>query len=139
MAEQRVVPQYDGAVALQPEIEYTSEYDEIEPLYPNTKKTYIITKRLVDIVFSLLGLIITSPISLLTIIAIKTEDPTGSITYKQTRIGKEGIPFTFYKFRSMIANADKQQEYLQKQYDRHSPQETLQNKKTPSCATYEWG
>ncbi|GHU79572.1 multidrug MFS transporter [Clostridia bacterium] len=120
MAEQRQ-PQVQGTAALQPQYTYTPAVEEIEPLIPNTNPGYLITKRIFDIVFSMLALIVTSPISLITAIAIKIEDPTGSIIYKQIRIGKNGVPFSFYKFRSMIANADKLQEKLQKNYDPNSP------------------
>lgn len=59
-----------------------------------------ILKRLVDIVFSLLLLIILSPIFLLIAIAIKLTS-RGPVFYRQDRIGRDEEKFTFYKFRSM--------------------------------------
>jgi exopolysaccharide biosynthesis polyprenyl glycosylphosphotransferase len=63
-------------------------------------------KRALDILLSLFFLIIFSPIFIVTALAIVIENP-GPIFYSQTRIGKDGKPFDFYKFRSMVVNADK--------------------------------
>jgi lipopolysaccharide/colanic/teichoic acid biosynthesis glycosyltransferase len=62
-------------------------------------------KRLVDIVISLFLLFIFSPFFLLIGLAIKMNS-RGPVFFRQTRIGKMGKPFTFYKFRSMIVNND---------------------------------
>lgn len=67
---------------------------------------YKFFKRLFDIVISMLGLIITSPILLLTAIAIKLESP-GPIIFKQERLGLKGKVFRIYKFRSMCVDAEK--------------------------------
>jgi len=57
-------------------------------------------KRLFDITFSLLGLIIFSPIFFIVAILIKL-DSRGPVFFQQARIGKNFIPFILYKFRSM--------------------------------------
>ena len=59
-----------------------------------------ITKRVFDVVFSALGIIITSPLMLITAISIKL-DSKGSIIYKNERIGNDGKKFYVYKFRYM--------------------------------------
>ena len=64
-----------------------------------------LVKRVVDIVGALVLLVVTAPIMLMTAIAIKLESP-GPIFFKQTRVGENGQPFTMYKFRSMVVNAD---------------------------------
>lgn len=64
-------------------------------------------KRILDFLLAIILLILTFPIMLLTAIAIKLEDPEGSILFKQDRLGLHGIPFKIYKFRSMIVNAEK--------------------------------
>lgn len=66
---------------------------------------YIASKRLIDIVISIFGLILTLPIMFLTAIAIKVES-AGPIIFKQIRLGLNGEKFTIYKFRSMVANAE---------------------------------
>ncbi len=62
-------------------------------------------KRLMDIAFSALLLALTSPVFLLTALAIKLED-RGPVFYKSQRVGENGRLFTMWKFRSMVANAD---------------------------------
>ena len=63
-------------------------------------------KRMLDIIFASLGIIFFSP--LLLILALRTSITSkGGIIYSQERIGQKGIPFTIYKFRSMVANAEK--------------------------------
>lgn len=62
-------------------------------------------KRLFDIVFSLLGIIISSPIMLIIALSIKLCDG-GKILFCQNRITKNGKIFNVLKFRSMIENAD---------------------------------
>ena len=63
-------------------------------------------KRIFDIVFSFLGVILTSPLLLAVAILIKKESP-GPVFYKGERMGKDGKIFRIFKFRSMIMNADK--------------------------------
>ena len=63
-------------------------------------------KRTLDVVASLLGLISLSPLLLLCSVAIKLFSP-GQVLFRQERIGRHGIPFTLYKFRSMRADLEK--------------------------------
>ena len=70
-----------------------------------TKRPYLIVKRFLDIVISLFGLVIFSPILLITAIAIKLTSK-GPVMYTHDRIGQNGKVFRFYKFRSMVYNAD---------------------------------
>ena len=67
---------------------------------------YKFFKRLFDITISMIGLITTSPILLITAIAIKLESP-GPIIFKQERLGLNGKVFKIYKFRSMCVDAEK--------------------------------
>ena len=67
---------------------------------------YKFFKRLFDITISMIGLIITSPILLITAIAIKLES-SGPIIFKQERLGLNGKVFKIYKFRSMCQGAEK--------------------------------
>ena len=64
-------------------------------------------KRVVDIVSSIAGLIISSPLFLFIAISIKLTDG-GPVFYKQTRLTKGGKQFEIYKFRTMIQNAEQQ-------------------------------
>lgn len=73
---------------------------------PLSKRQQII-KRTFDIIFSLLALIVTSPIMLLTAILIKL-DSEGPIFYKQRRVGQYGKEFDVIKFRTMKIGAESQ-------------------------------
>ena len=80
-------------------------------------------KRLFDIVFSLLGIIVLSPVFILTAIAIKLESP-GPIIFKSKRVGTNYTIFDFLKFRSMFADAEdhlaevsQHNQYLEKKTD----------------------
>ncbi|MBW9171027.1 sugar transferase [Clostridium estertheticum] len=69
------------------------------------KKFQFALKRLMDIILSLIGIIILSPIYLIIIIAIKIDSKGGTI-FRQIRVGKDGENFTIYKFRTMIVQAE---------------------------------
>jgi len=58
-------------------------------------------KNIFDKVFSLLGLIIVSPILFIITVLIKIKMPEGPVIYKQKRVGQHGNLFTMYKFRTM--------------------------------------
>jgi lipopolysaccharide/colanic/teichoic acid biosynthesis glycosyltransferase len=68
-------------------------------------RTYNILKRGLDIIMSLFGLIFYTPVFLIICVAIKIDSP-GPIIYRQTRIGKNGSPFSFYKFRTMYIHPE---------------------------------
>ncbi len=72
----------------------------------NSRKGYLITKRYMDVIGALVGLILLSPVFLIVAILIKYEDPKGTVLFKQVRIGKGGKEFYMYKFRSMVTDAE---------------------------------
>lgn len=63
-------------------------------------------KRLFDLVFSFIGLMILSPLLLTISFRIKKED-RGPVFYRGVRVGKDGRLFRIFKFRSMVINAEK--------------------------------
>lgn len=67
---------------------------------------YLAIKRIIDIVAGLVGLIVLIPISLIIKIVSMCNGDFGKIMFTQMRIGKDGKEFKFYKFRSMVPNAD---------------------------------
>lgn len=67
---------------------------------------YHISKRLFDIIFSFIGLIFLIPITIILKIAYMCTGDFHRIFFVQERIGKNGKIFKFYKFRSMVPNAD---------------------------------
>ncbi len=62
-------------------------------------------KRMLDIIFSIGALILLSPLMIYTLIRVAISSK-GSILFLQERIGFKGKPFTMYKFRSMVVNAE---------------------------------
>ena len=84
-----------------------AKVDDRRPLYHAVK-------RLFDVVASACGLILLSPLFLLLIILIKSEDG-GPPFYSQERIGKNEKPFKMWKFRSMVIDADKMLDKLEDQ------------------------
>lgn len=67
---------------------------------------YLGIKRLFDIIFSLVGCIFLLPIALVVKISYILHKDFNPIFFSQERIGKNGKLFKFYKFRSMVPNAD---------------------------------
>ena len=76
------------------------------------------SKRILDIFGAIIGLAITGIITIPVAIAMLFDDP-GSIFYSQVRCGFNGKPFKIWKFRSMIANADRQQHLVKNQATGH--------------------
>jgi lipopolysaccharide/colanic/teichoic acid biosynthesis glycosyltransferase len=76
-------------------LEYDTEHGSIQRLL----------KRCMDVVGSVVLLLLAAPIMALTAIAIKATSP-GPVIYRQMRLGRKGVPFVFYKFRSMTRGAD---------------------------------
>lgn len=74
---------------------------------------YRVCKRIFDIIASVIGLIILSPVFLIVAIAIKLDDG-GPVFYDQIRVGRNGKKFKMFKFRSMRVNAEDEIEKLQK-------------------------
>jgi lipopolysaccharide/colanic/teichoic acid biosynthesis glycosyltransferase len=77
-------------------------------------------KRMIDIVGASAGLVVTSPIIVAAMVAIKWGD-AGPPMYKQTREGYRGQPFTIYKLRTMVVNAEHSQSDLRAHSHRDGP------------------
>ena len=95
-----------------------------EPLFyleaPVLARRQIALKRVIDLILGVLGLILASPIFLLTWILIKIED-RGPLFFKQVRIGRHGKPFTVYKFRTMVVDAEARLKELEEANERRGP------------------
>ena len=87
----------------------------------NQRYAYRITKRLFDVLFSLLVIVLFSWLFLLIAIAIKIDDPKGPIIFKQLRVGKDGRTFRIWKFRSMHVDAEERLAALQALNEKDGP------------------
>lgn len=87
----------------------------------NKKHVYAVFRRSRDIFFSLLAIIVLSPLMLLTALLIVLDDPHGGPIFSQYRIGKNGRKFKLYKFRSMVVHAEDHLESLMQQNEMDGP------------------
>jgi exopolysaccharide biosynthesis polyprenyl glycosylphosphotransferase len=87
---------------------FTEKYGDVSVVnagYSEENITQNIFKRMFDIIIASLALIIISPFLVIIALIIRIDTP-GPAIYSQIRIGKNGKPFKFYKFRSMILGSD---------------------------------
>lgn len=84
------------------------------------RRSYLFVKRAIDIICSLFAIILLSPICLIIALAVYISDP-GKVLYGQTRVGKNGVTFSMWKFRSMYIGSDKM-------IDKLSPEQIQQYK-----------
>lgn len=100
-------------------MEYTESVDtitidspEVQPLkeYLLHKKGYLVAKRLIDIIGSIVGVVLTIPFIFIVGIAIKLEAKSlkAKVFFVQERVGKDGKTFKMIKFRSMQEDAEEQ-------------------------------
>ncbi|MEH7611757.1 sugar transferase [Gottfriedia acidiceleris] len=78
------------------------------------RSIYLITKRLIDLIGAIFGLLLLLPVFIVVAIFIKLEDPKGPVFFYQTRVGKNGKEFKMYKFRSMVTDAEERLKELLK-------------------------
>ena len=101
------------------EMEYTESVDsitidspDVQPLKENLvhKKGYLVVKRLIDIVGSIVGVVLTIPFIFVVGMAIKLESKSlrAKVFFVQERVGKDGKTFKMIKFRSMQEDAEEQ-------------------------------
>lgn len=88
---------------------------------------YRFIKRSFDVVFSFLALVVLSPFLLVLSLVIFLDDPHGSPLYHQPRVGKNGKVFKFWKFRSMVVNAEELLKDLQSQNEKDGPVFKMKN------------
>lgn len=85
-------------------VENNRVMNNIDDLDSDKINIYNISKRVIDFAGALCGIVVLSPIFIITSILIKLESK-GSIIFKQIRVGKDSRPFYIYKFRSMKTDA----------------------------------
>ena len=93
----------------------------VENIQKASKRKVWKTKRIFDIIFSFIMLVLLLPLFLLTAVFIFLDDPHGSPFFSQIRIGLNEKPFNFYKFRTMTVDAQERLEELRDQNEMDGP------------------
>ncbi len=99
------------------ELQYRIDDSEI---VVEKRRMYELFKRGIDIVGSLCGLVLLSPILLIIMVLIKLESK-GPVIFSQERVGRYGKKFKMYKFRSMVINAEELKAKLAAQNEMSGP------------------
>ena len=86
----------------------------------NKNMTYDRFKRLGDILFSVVGMILLSPVLVITALAVRLTS-SGPVIFKQARVGLREVPFMIYKFRSMKVGSEKGAKYTAANDSRLTP------------------
>ena len=123
-----------SVTALNKKIQFISDrenilFDDEAPKYKILKFKIPVWKRLFDIVFSGLAIIVLSPIFILTAIAIKLESK-GPVLFKSKRVGTNYTIFDFLKFRSMYIDAEERLKDLSKTNNQYGEKEEEDEHKT---------
>ncbi|MBQ9678693.1 MAG: sugar transferase [Prevotella sp.] len=123
-----------SVTALNKKIQFISDrenilFDDEAPRYKILKFKIPVWKRLFDIIFSGLAIIILSPIFILTAIAIRLESK-GPILFKSKRVGTNYTIFDFLKFRSMYVDAEERLKDLSKTSNQYAEKEEEDEHKT---------
>ena len=105
----KFIPDYNSLIPSKP---YTEDLLGLPVVnirhVPLTNTGNILMKRVIDIVGSMAGILITSPIMLIASILVKASGP-GPVIFKQKRVGLHNKPFSMYKFRSMTIQSPKEE------------------------------
>lgn len=97
-----------------------------EEVLQNNRR-YWFGRRLQDILISLIGVLTLWPLMLVVALVILIDSPGASPIFAQTRIGRDGKPFTFYKFRTMHPNAEENLEQLLPENEMDGPVFKIKN------------
>ena len=114
----RVVPDlYDGLAVGAP-MENLGHFPTIALHHEPIPASELLAKRVVDVLATAAGMLLIAPVLAAIAILVKL-DSSGPIIYRSTRVGKKGKNFTCYKFRTMVANAEKLKDGLRHMNERN--------------------
>ena len=92
-------------------------------------------KRVFDVLAAGLMLVFLAPVMLLAALVIRLESP-GQVIYRQTRVGRNGDPFTIYKFRTMIPDRRKRALPLESEEDRRKRHKSERDPRVTSVGRF---
>jgi exopolysaccharide biosynthesis polyprenyl glycosylphosphotransferase len=116
----KLVPNFYGGMGWRAPLEYMGDVPAFALHREPIPAVALLLKRVIDILVSALGLVALSPIFAVIAIAIALDSP-GPVFYRSYRVGKKGRRFLFYKFRTMVVNADALKAKLRAQNERKGP------------------
>lgn len=85
------------------------------------RRNYWVVRRTQDILLSVLAIVVLWPVMLIVALAVWIDSPGASPIFAQDRVGRDGKVFRFYKFRSMIPNAEDKLKDLLDQNEMEGP------------------
>ncbi|MCC3374110.1 sugar transferase [Cohnella sp. REN36] len=116
----RIIPEMYDRIGTVFEYHQDVDFPYIEVVKTPLRGLNLLIKRIMDRMIAILALLFCSPLFLVIAIAIRIDSP-GGVLYKQVRIGKNGLPFYMYKFRSMVTDAHLMQHRLHGTNDMEGP------------------
>lgn len=116
----KIIPEMYDIAASAIQFKSSDIFPYVEVVKTPLRGFNLFSKRMVDMLLSGVGLILLTPIFIVVSLMIKF-DSKGPVLFKQKRIGKNGIPFTMYKFRSMVVNAEQLKQKLQRHNEMDGP------------------
>lgn len=126
-AKSSVIPQYNDFIPATPTVETAGSLKLINVRStPDKGPLWAFVKRAMDFCIAAVGLVLASPIMLVTAIAVKRCD-NGPAIFAQERMGKNGARFKMYKFRSMYMDAEGRLTELQKYNQMDGPAFKMEN------------
>lgn len=126
-AKASVIPQYNDFIPATPTVEAAGNLKLLNVRStPDKGPIWAFVKRAMDLTGAMVGLVLASPIMLVTAIAVKRCDG-GPAIFAQERVGKNGVHFKMYKFRSMYMDAEERLAELQKYNQVDGPAFKMEN------------
>lgn len=95
--------------------------ERLKQLLEHSRARYWKCKRAFDLVVCSIAIIILLPLMTLIALVIVIDDPHGGPFFKQKRIGRHGVPFDLFKFRTMVVNAEELKTGLAAQNEMDGP------------------
>jgi exopolysaccharide biosynthesis polyprenyl glycosylphosphotransferase len=116
----KLVPNFYGGMGWRAPLEYMGDVPAFSLHREPIPAVALLLKRVIDMIVSAIGLTVLSPVFALIAIAIALDSP-GPVFYRSYRVGKKGHRFLFYKFRTMVVNADALKDQLRALNERNGP------------------
>ncbi len=116
----KLVPSFYAGMGWYAPVEYMGDIPAFALHREPIPAVALLLKRVIDVIVSSIALIVLAPILAVIAASIAIDSP-GPVFYRSYRIGKKGRRFLFYKFRTMVVNADKLKDQLRAMNERKGP------------------